>query len=46
MEIGEEQPAIVIEPVESPVPGEERQPAPEPVEVPAEPEPVREPVPA
>ncbi len=43
MDIGVESPAIVIEPVEEPVPGE-REPAPEaPIEVP---EREREPVPA
>lgn len=45
MQIGEEQPMITIEPIEDPVPGE-REPAPEPVEVPAETEPVEVPVPA
>jgi len=48
MEIGTEKPAIVIEPLEDPVPHEQPAPA-EPVEVPAEaPEeaPVEEPVPA
>ena len=45
MQIGEEQPMIVIEPVEDPVPGE-REPAPvepEPVETPVETEPVKVP---
>ena len=44
MEIGTEQPLIVIEPLEEPVPGE-REPAPEPDPVPVE-VPEREPVPA
>ena len=34
MEIGKEEPAIVIEPVEDPVPSKEPAPAPAPVEVP------------
>ena len=40
MEIGTEQPMIVLEPAEDPVPGREREPVPEqtPVDVPAEPE--------
>lgn len=46
MEIGTEEPLIVIEPLESPVPGEERQPAPEPAEVPVETPVEKEPVPA
>lgn len=46
MEIGTEEPLIVIEPVEDPVPGE-REPAPEPEPTPVEaPEREKEPVPA
>ena len=44
MEIGTEEPLIVIEPVEDPVPGE-REPAPEPEPTPVE-VPEAEPVPA
>jgi hypothetical protein len=44
MEIGTEEPLIVIEPVEDPVPGE-REPAPEPDPTPVE-VPEAEPVPA
>lgn len=45
MEIGTEEPAIVIEPLEDPVPQETpAEPEPEPVPVEAEPE--KEPVPA
>lgn len=44
MEIGTEKPAIVIEPLEEPVP--DREPAPEPEPVPVEAEPEKEPVPA
>jgi hypothetical protein len=47
MDIGTEEPAITIEPIENPVPGgpaREPAPEPEPVEVPAEP--VEVPVPA